>query len=1345
VNGSGAFVLTNSTLAGGGSVLNQGTVHVTGTSAINGSYTSGTGSLLRVQGNGTQGSGTLTMATGFTNNGTIELTNADPSFQRTAQLNVTTGTLLNPATRTIAALVGTLGGTRVLNARLDNQGTVSVTSAQGLTSTTTGTAHTNSGTIDLSGGSFTVNQSGTSSFTNSGSIQLTGGGFSLSQGSGGTLATTGAVTIGTGRTFSVTGGTFNVNTGSSITGAGSLALSSTTANLTPNFDNSLTALTLSSSTLNGPGTLTNTTGKTLVLLNSTLGATLPFINEGTVLVHGTSAINGSYTSGTGSTLRMEGNGTQGNATLTVASGFTNNGAIELTNVDPSFQRTAQLTVTTGALVNPASRLISGLVGTNGGTRVLNAQLDNQGTLSVVSPQGFTSTTTGTTHTNTGTIDLSGGSFTVNQSGTSSFTNSGSIQLTGGSFSLSQGSGGTLATTGAVDIGAGRTLSVTGGTFNVNTGAVITGAGALALSSTTANLTPNFDNSLTTLTLSSSTVNGPGTLTNTVGKTLVLLNSTLGATLPFINQGTVLVHGTSAINGSYTSGTGSTLRMEGNGTQGNATLTVATGFMNNGTIELTNADASFQRNAGLNVTAGTLQNPATRTIAALVGTMGGTRTLNAQLANQGTLSVATAQGLTSTTAGTAHTNSGTIDLSGGSFTVSQSGTSSFTNSGSIQLTGGSFSVSQGSGGTLATTGAVTIGTGRTFSVTGGTFNVNTGSSITGAGSLALSSTTANLTPNFDNGLTGLTLSISTLNGPGTLTNTTGKTLVLLNSTLGATLPFINQGTVLVRGTSAINGSYTSGTGSTLRVEGNGTQGNGTLTMASGFTNNGAIELTNADPSFQRNAGLNVTAGTLQNPATRTIAALVGTTGGTRTLNAQLANQGTVSVATAQGLTSTTTGTNHTNSGLIDLSGGSFTVNQSGTSSFTNSGSIQVAGGSFSLSQGSGGTLTTTGAVTIGAGRNFSVTGGIFNVNTGAVISGAGALALSSTTANLTPNFDNSLTILSLSSSTVNGPGTLTNTTGKTLVLLNSTLGATLPFINQGTVLVHGASVIDGSYTSGTGSTLRMEGNGTQGNATLTFGSTQVTNNGILQLTNTDPSFARGAALVVGGTLTNATGALIQSLPGTVGGVRTLRAHLANLGTMTVGQALTMNQPDGSHLNQGTVQLTGGDLTVLFSTGRPGFSNTGLIDVGTNKMVVSGPASAFINQSGGTLQGSGTFDVTGTSFITNGIVEVGGAPGILTWVGPYLQGPDPSVFKVQIGGDPLKPGVDFDQFQGSDNVNLQGGTLDVTPGVVSGRTYVIINLPAGKTITGDFQTKNGLAVPKCTTALNAGGNQYLIICP
>ncbi|MGH7612728.1 MAG: beta strand repeat-containing protein, partial [Gemmatimonadales bacterium] len=579
---------------------------------------------------------------------------------------------------------------------------------------------------------------------------------------------------------------------------------------------------------------------------------------------------------------------------------------------------------------------------------------------------------------------------------------------------------------------------------------------------------------------------------------------------------------------------------------------------------------------------------------------------------------------------------------------------------------------------------------------------------GIQTLAMSTRTLTVT----NAVTIQSGSVATLSN-GTITGAAATanqgTLTLVSTTINTVLA--NQGVLVIHGSSAINGSFTAAGSSTLRVEGTGAQGIGALTVASGFTNNGLIELTNN--SVNQPATLTVTSGTLANAAT--INVLAG--GGARTLAAQLDNQASGTLTLSQALTLSRLDATHTNSGMINVTGADWTLSQSGlTPSFTN-----------------------TGTITIGATRTWSITNGTVHFSAGTV-GGAGTLVLNNLTANFATGFSNTTTTLGVNSATLNGPGTLTNVAGQTLTLTSSTIGATMPLVNQGVLVIHGSSAINGSFTAAGSSTLRVEGTGAQGIGALTVAG-GFTNDGLIELTNN--SVNQPATLTVtSGTLANA--AAINVLAG--GGARTLAAQLDNQasGTLMLSQALTLSRLDATHTNAGLIQLTGGDLTVVLSGFRPAIDNksTGVIDVGINKLVINNQSTgAFTNAGGGILRGSGTIDIGTASFITNGTTIVGTSPGILNWVGTYTQGPDPSVFQVEIGGDPLKPGMDFDQFR-ADGVALQGGTLNVTQiGLVSKQTYVIIQLPVGKTFNGDFQVKNLPAL--CNAAVS--GTQYLVFCP
>ncbi|HKC46292.1 MAG TPA: hypothetical protein VKB63_01730 [Gemmatimonadales bacterium] len=327
-----------------------------------------------------------------------------------------------------------------------------------------------------------------------------------------------------------------------------------------------------------------------------------------------------------------------------------------------------------------------------------------------------------------------------------------------------------------------------------------------------------------------------------------------------------------------------------------------------------------------------------------------------------------------------------------------------------------------------------------------------------------------------------------------------------------------------------------------------------------------------------------------------------------------------------------------------------------------------------------------------------------------------------------------------SDTIGGPGNFTNQ--GTLTMEGGAL--TTAFVsNTGLLQAAGPSSITGSFSNSSTGTLFVYSSST-GAATLTISSGFLNAGGIV-LENADATAHNVTLSVPSGVLTNVPGSSLQSTLGNAGGNRTLAAMLDNQGTVFVQQTLTIDQAAATHGNSGSIILSGGDLNVILSGFRPAFSNEsgGLIDVGTNKLVITNQSSgSFVNQPGGTLQGSGTIDIGTSSFIDDGFLNVGGTPGTLQFVGPYTEGPNPATMTVDIG-------TGFDQFQVNDTVSLQGGTLNagMLGGVYTPGSYPIITVPAGKTITGDFATKN---LP--TNPLNGGqclgavaGLQYVISCP
>ncbi len=209
INGPGTFrnsvgattVLFNSTTVNS-ALVNDGTLQVVRSGIWNGAYTSGAGSVLRIESENFIAS-TLTTSLNLTNNGTLELITT--SGNQPANLTCNSASLINTAGSTVLVSAGT-GGARTLTCQLLNSGTVTVNAATTLAGS--GADHVNnaSGLIDLAGGNLTITQSGTTP----------------------TLLNNGTLSIAATRTLTATAGTVTNAATGTIRGSGTLVVSGTT-------------------------------------------------------------------------------------------------------------------------------------------------------------------------------------------------------------------------------------------------------------------------------------------------------------------------------------------------------------------------------------------------------------------------------------------------------------------------------------------------------------------------------------------------------------------------------------------------------------------------------------------------------------------------------------------------------------------------------------------------------------------------------------------------------------------------------------------------------------------------------------------------------------------------------------------------------------------------------------------------------------------------------------------------------------------------------------------------------------------------------------------------------------
>ena len=239
----------------------------------------------------------------------------------------------------------------------------------------------------------------------------------------------------------------------------------------------------------------------------------------------------------------------------------------------------------------------------------------------------------------------------------------------------------------VDLDSGRTVRArTRGTFTPDRGTTI-GTGELRFQS----------GSVGAMTLSSTTV-------------VAVFQGGVSATTVINNGGTLIARNNPNSLTNYTSGAGSLLRIDPKDIGASATLTIANGFTNDGTLEFREGFVGHNTNERLDVTTGAITNSATGVIRSSVGVGTGFHFLGAELVNNGLVEIN--HRFTIDKSGAAHVNNNDINVVGaGNWTLTQAAGGTFVQSltGSISIPAGLFGLVQG--GTFTADPGTTIGTGE----------------------------------------------------------------------------------------------------------------------------------------------------------------------------------------------------------------------------------------------------------------------------------------------------------------------------------------------------------------------------------------------------------------------------------------------------------------------------------------------------------------------------------------------------------------------------------------------------------------------------------------------------------
>jgi uncharacterized repeat protein (TIGR01451 family) len=1008
------------------------------------------------------------------------------------------------------------------------------------------------------------------------------------------------------------------------------------------------------------------------------------------------------------------------------------------------------------------------------------QLLNNGTVNYSSAGGFVLTMSGNSKiTNNSAFNLTAND-DIALSGSALIENYGTLAKTGGVATtnlfprVENNAGGTVSvTTGTLELRGGgiaggayaitSVLTLTAGTFTVASTSTVTGAGTLAINGATADISSGANVTWPNVNLNAGTIAGAGTLH--VSGTFNWLAGTIGGSGPRVLNST----STSTISCSTCPLDGAPLQLQASATFSGSAIS----FLNGASLTLdpgktlsitNNGDFLSGVGGGSIVNNGTFWKKTTNGISTIgvPVTLSATSTLDidagrlqfgggADVAAGATLDVAFGAGELDVTGGVFQFNSGPISMPGsGTFSVS---------TGTLRVpTGVTVTVSKltleatgviDGGGTLILSGASLwdSGTMGSAAAPGGITQINSGSTLT-MSNFGLSQTLTqgrelrnSGTVNYYGGGSPLTMSAA-----GKITNN-----AVFNLASDANINLSGSATIDNNGTLTKNG----GTGNStlfpvLNNAGTVSVTTGTLAFAGGGTNSGSFNVT-APGNLAFSSGTNSISG-----------------GGS------ISGTGTLTVAGA-----TVTAGVPVNVGALHITGGTLTLNASGSAVSAFAMSAGSLGGSGTLTLTNGGTWT--GGTRSGSGTTINPAAKTLNIptpvtlnstlqNDGTIsvngnMAGSGTIANNGTLntgANITigPTVNNggqvsTSALLSLAGNgshsgtfTASGPLGVIDFSGGTQTISGAFAGTGKFRFSGAAATVNGAwsgmaiEVTGGSValnTSGTLPALNLSGGTLAGSGALTV---------------TGASTWSGGTISGNGALTFDAGATV-TMPGT--NATTLARPLLNSGTINFTAASSAMLIDNVPItNNGTFDIQSSQV-IMVTAGTPPFMNNGTLkkSSGAGMMQFAAPVmnSGVVEIDAGTLNVSGTFaqsagttDVrpgatlqtatlalNGGSLIGNGtvagtvdnhaIVAPGASPGTLTISGDYVQASN-GVLNIQIGG--TAPGTQYDRLTVSGSVTL-GGTLNISainsfiPAAGNGFQILTFGTPSNSTT---FAFINGL---------------------
>nr|WP_249152443.1 VCBS domain-containing protein [Bradyrhizobium liaoningense] len=703
---AGALVLNGTTVTGG-TVTDNGGIHVTGNSAVNGASVSGGGITVDATKTLTLNNTTVSNST-ITDNGTVKV-------DASKTLNVT-NTSITGGALSVSGTLKSSGTSSATNTAITNNSVIEAIAGLLTLSATTSVAIANSGTLRANGGELdisgeAVTNTGTLAAINDSTLKLvsttvtnTGGAVSVESGS--TLDLAGATIAG--GTLTIAGtlestGTSAIND-ADITNTGTITVTSGTLTIDPPIVHTITnqnVIQADGGTLDIIGDLIVNTATLQAINSGTLKLTNVTVTNagGTISTDATSALKLTDVSINGGTLSNAGNlyGVSGTNTITAA--VTNTGTIEVQG--GTLDLAGGLTGAGALIIDDGATLALG--GADAQTVTFAGGAD---TLQLDKGTGFTGTIAGQSST--------GGTFTVTGDGNITSTKGDALDVTA--------SGGTAGNA------ANIVLTPTGTLTGATNGIVVTQNGVGDISLTTGGDVTGLSGDGIVLHHGAS---GAGDITATIG---ACVTGAVGLDVLANGDGDVTITN----NGTVTGTTGAGIHV----TQDGAGATGSTHITNTGSVVGADGEAaiSIQENAtgtALIDNSGTIgpdgAGAVTSTTVAILET-GGAITINNSGEINGNISVASAT---------------FNNEAGGTWTVSGAsvfGTlSTIDNAGTIDLLDGA-AISSADGLTFAITNSNAIDSWGTTSITGtitntGTIEVNSGTltlfgSLSGTGSVSI---------------------------------------------------------------------------------------------------------------------------------------------------------------------------------------------------------------------------------------------------------------------------------------------------------------------------------------------------------------------------------------------------------------------------------------------------------------------------------------------------------------------------------------------------------------------------------------------------------------------------------